>query len=256
MTDSRVRELERAWQESGSPHDLRAWIHERVRMGELPCSESPCPACGCVVGLRAIIEDYDRTLEARFPKQVSIPTNDGLLLIGAETPGPDLEFPMGPWQWRQIHPGSWERHEPEDPDPPEAIEEICAACGVNWFPGAWNVASWLADKLAEVRASPIPDPRALTSRGRQGGQALFHSTPREAFTSLAALDDYLSGLEGGIGTTTTVLISGDWTTTGIDFRRHLRSSGWTSEWGYIQSMTWGLSLTRTAYVEREEARSD
>ena len=38
MTDTRLRELERRWKESGSVEDEAAWLMERFRSGELPLS--------------------------------------------------------------------------------------------------------------------------------------------------------------------------------------------------------------------------
>lgn len=55
MSDEEVRRLERAFRESGSRDDARAWLAARVRSGEIDASPEPCPSCGCVAALPRMV---------------------------------------------------------------------------------------------------------------------------------------------------------------------------------------------------------
>jgi len=67
MTDSRLQELERAWKASGSLEDGVAYLHERVRTGELSQERLRLASrCGDPAAARAVGHDCTATMSPCF----------------------------------------------------------------------------------------------------------------------------------------------------------------------------------------------
>lgn len=144
MTDSRLRELERRWRETGSAEDEAAWLSERLRVGVLSREHLVLAAkLGHLAALR-VAADVEEEDEDDWWEE------SGLLWDAVELLGPMLPA-RAACQWVEPAVRFFEGERPEDPRLRAALEATQAwlVCPCEAHQEAAQAAGEVAEALSE-----------------------------------------------------------------------------------------------------------